>query len=253
MSSGGFPVGQEMDVSYPEFSVSLHLHSTSQLTFEIKEGPFARKETVEIQVSPLGNGRFVVSWIEGSGATVVNVQDFDRGIVHSFATLPGGELLRMEGPIEITRLTDSASDDRPERNKALVLDTMTALFQRRDVAAVERLYAPGYVQHNPDIRQGREPLRAIVAELPADVCYEPGLIVAEGEYVAIHGRITGWALLPQVVVDIFRIENGSLAEHWDVLQNEVKPSVGALAMFDPEERSRQLPRTSRTLSVSTSS
>lgn len=240
MPLNGFPVGQEMKVSYPEFSVSLRLRSTTQLTFEIKEGPFAREETVEIQVVPLGDGMFAVSWVEESGATVTNVQDFDRGIVYSFATLSGGEFLRMEGAIEVIKPADRFSDNRPERNKALVLDAMTALFQRHDASAVERLYAPGYVQHNPDISQGREALQAIVAELPSDVFYEPGLIVAEGAYVAIHGRITGWALLPQVVVDIFRVEDGRLAEHWDVLQNEVRSSVCAVAMFDPDERARQL-------------
>jgi predicted SnoaL-like aldol condensation-catalyzing enzyme len=64
-----------------------------------------------------------------------------------------------------------------------------------------------------------------------------GIIVAEGDFVAIHGRIRGWADAPQVVVDIFRIEDGKLAEHWDVLQNEVPvtAALGGVSMFDPEE------------------
>lgn len=242
MSIGSFPVGQEMNVTYPDFSVSLRLHSLTKMSFDIKEGPFAHRETVDIKVSPLGNSAFAVSWVEDSGATVTNIQDFDRGIVHSFVTLPGGRFLRMQGPIEITRPADRPLDNRPERNKGMVLEAMTALFQRRDATAVERLYAPGYVQHNPNIPQGRDALRAIVSELPSDVFYEPGLIVAEGDLVAIHGRITGWALLPQIVVDIFRIEDGKLAEHWDVLQDEVKPAFGAVGMFDPDERARQVQR-----------
>ncbi len=83
-----------------------------------------------------------------------------------------------------------------ERNKALVLEAMTALFQRHDPRAVERLYAPDYIQHNPSIPQGRQALAGLVAELPQAVFYEPGLIVAEGDFVAIHGRIRGWAGLP---------------------------------------------------------
>src|SRR5688572_11315312 len=109
---------------------------------------------------------------------------------------------------------------RSERNKALVLEAMTSLFQRKDPLAVERLYAAGYIQHNPTIPQGSEALAKLVAQLPSAVVYEPGLMIAEGDYVAIHGRIRGWAANPQVVVDIFRIENGRLAEHWDVLQDE---------------------------------
>lgn len=244
MSMDRFPIGLEMDVSYPAFQVSLTLLSATQLTFEIKEGPFARTETVEIQVVPLGNGIFAVSWQEKDGATVTNVQDYDRGLVHSFATLPDGQFIRMTGPIAVTRPGHRVSDDRPERNRALVIEAMTSLFQRRDASAVRRLYAPDYVQHNPSIPQGRDALQALVAGLSEDVYYEPGLTVAEGDFVAIHGRIRGWADVPQVVVDLFRIENGKLAEHWDVLQDEVPATAafGRVAMFDPEEGARQAQR-----------
>ena len=235
-----FPIGMEMEVSYPDFRVSLALLSTTQLSFEIEEGPYARTETVDIQVVPLGTSIFAGSWQEKSGATVTNVQDFDRGRVHSFATLPGGRFLRMTGSLQITRPADRAFDDRPARNRALVLEAMTALFQRHDASAVERLYAPDYVQHNPHIPQGRDALHALVAKLSKAVFYEPGLVVAEGDFVAIHGRIRGWADTPQVVVDLFRIEAGLLAEHWDVMQNEVPAmaALGGTSMFDPEEGAR---------------
>lgn len=241
MSIEDFPVGQEMVVTYPAFQARLRLESATRLTFEISEGPYARTETVDIEVISLGNSLFAVSWQEASGATVMNLQDYDRGLVHSFATLPGGEFMRMNGPMTVIRPANAAVDARPHHNKALVVEAMTALFQRRDAAAVERLYAPDYVQHNPNIPQGRDALRSIVEGLSPDVWYEPGLIVAEGDFVAIHGRIRGWAETPQVVVDLFRVEDGKLAEHWDVLQDEVPvtAAAGGISMFDPEERLRQ--------------
>lgn len=237
MTNDKFPVGLEMDVSYPSFRVSLTMLSTEALRFEIKGGPFARVETVDIQLVPLGNALFAVSWTEASGATVINVQDYDRGVVHSFATLQDGTFLRMTGEMTITQGADLVSDARPHRNRALVHDAMTSLFQRHDAAAVGRLYAPEYVQHNPNIPQGRDALQSIVETLPDDVHYEPGLIIAEGDLVAIHGRIRGWAPKPQVVVDIFRVESGKLVEHWDVLQDEVPATAGiaGLSMFDPGE------------------
>jgi|GEM_PF-275520 len=130
---------------------------------------------------------------------------------------------------------------KAERNRALVLEAMTALFQRKDPLAVERLYAPEYIQHNPGIPQGREVLAKLVAQLPSAVFYEPGMIIAEGEYVAIHGRIRGWAPNPQVVVDIFRVKDGRLAEHWDVLQDEApaKGSKSGISMFAPDESTVQ--------------
>lgn len=233
--------GLQMDVSYPNFKVRLTLLSATQLTFEIKEGPLARTETVDIQVVPIGNSIFAVSWQERDGATVTNIQDFDRCQVLSFATLPSGQFMRMTGPLVVTRPPARFADDRPQRNKALVLDAMTSLFQRRDAASVERLYAPAYIQHNPGIPHGRDALKALVANPSRDVYYEPGLMVAEGNFVAIRGRIRGWADVPRVVVDLFRLEGGKLAEHWDVLQNDVPATatIGGASMFDPDEGSRQ--------------
>lgn len=240
MASNRFPAGLEIEVSYPAFNVSLTFPSSARLKFEIKEGPYARTETVDIEVIPLGNSIFAISWQEMDGATVTNIQDHDCGVVHSFATLLDGRFLRMTGSISHLKPADCASDDHPNRNKALVLEAMTSLFQRHDASAVDRLYAEDYTQHNPHISQGRDALRSIVETLSPSVHYEPGLIVAEGDLVAIHGRIRGWAEAPQIVVDIFRIEGGKLAEHWDVLQTEIPATSGTagLSMFDPGEGSQ---------------
>lgn len=240
MSMDHFPVGLEMDVTYPYFRVSLVFLSAERLKFEIKEGPFARIEIVDIEVEPLGNSIFAINWQEKDGAAVVNIQDYDRGVIHSWATLPDGQFLRMTGTISINRPADRAADDRPHSNRALVLDAMTSLFQRHDASAVERLYAEDYIQHNPNIPQGRDALKLIVETMSPTVHYEPGLTIAEGEFVAIHGRIHGWAEEPQIVVDIFRVEGGKLMEHWDVLQDEVPVASGGakLSMFDTEEPRR---------------
>lgn len=240
MTKHCLPVGLEVDVSYPAFHVSLTLISASQLQFEIKEGPFARTEIVDIEVIPLGNSVFAVSWQEKDGATVTNIQDYDRGLVFSFAMLPDRQFLRMTGTMVVTPPANRSFDDRPRRNKALVLEAMTSLFQHHDASAVERLYARDYIQHNPNIPQGRDALQAIVAGLSEHVFYEPGMMVASDDLVAIHGRIRGWADEPQIVVDIFRIEDGRLAEHWDVLQNEVPVTAhGGVSMFEPDEAGRR--------------
>lgn len=53
MSIDRFPAGLEMDVSYPDFRVSLTLLSAARLRFQIKDGPFAQTETVDIHAVPL--------------------------------------------------------------------------------------------------------------------------------------------------------------------------------------------------------
>src|SRR5882724_3631184 len=60
-----------------------------------------------------------------------------------------------------------------------------------------------------------------------DFKYEPGLVMADGDYVSIHGRYTGWGPKPMIAVDIFRVANGKIAEHWDVMQEEVPAAQSA--------------------------
>lgn len=122
----------------------------------------------------------------------------------------------------------------PEQNKALVLEAFDTLFNRRDYEAATRFWSDDYIQHSAHIEPGREGLFKLIRSVPASLRYEPGLILAEGDHVIVHGRFSGngrpaaW-----VAADIVRIENGVLAEHWDVLQDEATQaeSKSGLPMF----------------------
>jgi len=103
----------------------------------------------------------------------------------------------------------------PEQNKALVLEAFNALFNKRDYAAAERFWSERYIQHSAHIPPGRDGLFSLVRSLPETLRYENHLILAEGDYVICHGRSRSW-----VADDIVRFEDGKLAEHWDVLQDE---------------------------------
>ena len=111
--------------------------------------------------------------------------------------------------------------DESEGSKAIALKAIRGVFIERDARVVQELFAPDYIQHNPTISSGRDAIGALVGSLPEGFCYEPGMVVAEGNIVMIHGRYVGWAPEPMVAVDIFRVENGRLVEHWDVMQAEV--------------------------------
>ena len=113
------------------------------------------------------------------------------------------------------------SQTTQERNKALVVEAFDALFNRRDYAAAERFGSPGYIQHSAHIAPGREGLFNLVRGLPATLKYEPGVIVADGDFVIVHGRFSGFgAPAKWIAADILRIQDGILAEHWDVIQDE---------------------------------
>ena len=109
-----------------------------------------------------------------------------------------------------------------EANKQLVSNAMRELFITRDAEKAVKLYfGSPYLQHNPMIPDGADDLPTIVKSLPANFKYEPGIIVADGDMVMIHGLYTGWGPKPLVTVDIFRVKDGKLVEHWDVMQENV--------------------------------
>jgi len=121
-----------------------------------------------------------------------------------------------------------------EKNKALVLDAFDTLFNKRDYAAAEKYWSPNYIQHSAHIEPGRDGLFNLIRNTPDTLRYEHQLIVAEGDYVIVHGRFSGYGRpVAWIAADIVRIENGRLAEHWDVLQDEATKaeSKSGLPMF----------------------
>jgi len=105
-------------------------------------------------------------------------------------------------------------------NKELVKKAMTELFINGDVTALDRYWSEDYIQHNPQIPNGRNALKQLFSG-GGDFKYEMGLIVADGDFVMIHARVTGLGPKPLIAVDVLRVKEGKLVEHWDVLQEEV--------------------------------
>lgn len=121
------------------------------------------------------------------------------------------------------------------KNKELVLRAFDTLFNKRDYATAERFWSPKYIQHSAHIPPGREGLFELVKSVPTTMRYENQLAIANGDYVMLHGRFSGLGPgIPNwIVVDIVRVEDGVLAEHWDVIQDEATraSSKSGLPMF----------------------
>ena len=108
-----------------------------------------------------------------------------------------------------------------ERNKALVLEAFDTLFNKRDYAVAARYWSPDYIQHSAHIEPGREGLFNLIKGMPPTLQYEAGTMVADGDVVIVHGRFSGFgAPVNWIAADILRLEDGLLAEHWDVIQDE---------------------------------
>ena len=120
------------------------------------------------------------------------------------------------------------------KNKALVLEAVDTLFNKRDYVAAERYWSPDYVQHSAHIAPGRDGLFNLIKSIPPTLKYEAGVILANEDFVIVHGRFSGFgAPVNWIAADILRIEDGRLVEHWDVIQDEAtkEQSKSKLPMF----------------------
>ena len=131
----------------------------------------------------------------------------------------------------------------PEQNKAIVLEAFDTLFNQRDTQKAKRFWSPDYIQHSAHVPAGRDGLFGTISDAH-NLRYEHQLAVAEGDYVLLHGRFShigqpaNW-----IVVDICRLEDGVLVEHWDVIQDEVgkADSKSGRPMFGDEFPPTQAP------------
>jgi predicted SnoaL-like aldol condensation-catalyzing enzyme len=107
------------------------------------------------------------------------------------------------------------------KNKAIVLEAFDRLFNKRDYETAERYWSPNYIQHSAHISPCRDGLFNLVKSLAPTLRYESGTVVAEGEFVILHGRFSDFGLLVNwIVADVVRMKDGILMEHWDVIQDE---------------------------------
>ena len=117
-------------------------------------------------------------------------------------------------------------------NKELVGRVGDAVFNRHDLSVLDRHVREDYIQHNPLVPQGRDGFRRFFADAfraVPDWRHETKMTAAEGNLVWVYGTYRGtqtgdWLGIPATgkgfamdAVDVFRIEGGQLAEHWDVM------------------------------------
>ena len=118
-------------------------------------------------------------------------------------------------------------------NSQIVANYLDIVFNQRDLAKAETFWADDMIQHNPQMPNGLDVLRGFITNPDPNPKYEMGVIMEKGDMVMVHGKYTGWAGKDMIAVDIFRLENGKVVEHWDVMQEEVPAdkAVNGHAMF----------------------
>jgi predicted SnoaL-like aldol condensation-catalyzing enzyme len=145
------------------------------------------------------------------------------------ATLPPAQAADAKPAASATRSSAAA-------NKALVLKAYQALFGDHDLSAVDRYWAPDYIQHNPYMADGTEAVKQFVEKI--GLLKGPKFkvdflrVAAEGDLVFVQTRQPKMGDNPEmVIVDIFRVANGKIAEHWDVMQAVPADAVNKRPMY----------------------
>ncbi|MEP2978111.1 MAG: nuclear transport factor 2 family protein [Lentilitoribacter sp.] len=130
-------------------------------------------------------------------------------------------------------------------NKMIVGKALQELFVDKDVTAVDRYFGPEYVQHNPDVASGTEALKGLVGYLATNENFkvQSFRMFGEGELVATHSIYEGFADVPLVAFDIFRVENGRIVEHWDNMAPVVTETANGNSQVDGATKIADLDKT----------
>ncbi|MCW7549922.1 nuclear transport factor 2 family protein [Photorhabdus sp. APURE] len=105
------------------------------------------------------------------------------------------------------------------------------LFTDRDVGALERYFAPHFIEHSPLVKDGLAGLRELVWTHP-ELHHETYRLLQDGDLVVIHGRFTGLDDRPLVGFDLYRVADGLIVEHWDGLVPQAAPNVSGRTQLD---------------------
>ena len=122
-----------------------------------------------------------------------------------------------------------------ESVREIALAGINAVFLEPDVEKIKELFSEDYIQHNPMFPNGIDTLIGFATNSPPEFKYELGNVIVDEEQglVAFHFRAEGFGPAPIVGVDIWRIEDGKIVQHWDVLQEEVTETVSGNPMWTP--------------------
>jgi len=119
-------------------------------------------------------------------------------------------------------------------NKKIVVEFYQKLFGDKDISVIDQYIVEDYIQHNPIAADGRQALKEIankwIANQPkTQVDFQK--VVADGDLVFLHIKTKSFSGKDLSLVDIFRLKNGKIVEHWDIMQEVPEKSANPHPMF----------------------
>lgn len=139
--------------------------------------------------------------------------------------------------VQAMKMCPARAGAAEDTNKRIVLAFYEAGLNRKDFEAAAAYIGPVYIQHNPAAKDGREGFRDFVTFLRREhpqAHNEIVRVVAEGDYVMLHVReVLDPGDRGTAIVDIYRLEQGRIVEHWDVKQPIPPSDANGNGMFGP--------------------
>ncbi len=144
-------------------------------------------------------------------------------------------LLAFATAIVVAPAAHAADAAQMEQNKKVVLEFYDLAINKKDFEAASKFIGPRYTQHNPNAADGPEGLKAFLAylrEKQPDYHSEIKRVFADGDYVIVHvHNVPTPGARGNAIIDIFKLENGKVVEHWDVRQEIPEHPANANTMF----------------------
>jgi predicted SnoaL-like aldol condensation-catalyzing enzyme len=129
----------------------------------------------------------------------------------------------------------AADAPQQEENKKVVLEFYEQALNQKDFAAAAKYFGPRYTQHNPNVADGPEGFKAFLQFLREKYPNSHSEIkraFADGDYVILHVHaVREPGTRGTAIVDIFKLENGKIVEHWDVRQDVPEQAANSNGMF----------------------
>ncbi len=128
---------------------------------------------------------------------------------------------------------------------AFVVEALNNTLMAGNASAIPDYFSPGYINHNPGVADGLEPLAGLADKLQpvGGLQGEIHRVIVDGSTVALHSTWTNVGPAPLVAFDVFRVEDGLIVEHWDNLTPATGLNPSGRSQTDGQTEVTDLDRT----------